>query len=161
MENPVGDLATRDFMDPLTAQAAMGRHTVDYCAYGHPFQKPTHVWTSSAWSPRGATGTGRCGKECPQGFVGSKGCWRHPEGLGRGRKLLPKGPDRKKQVNSVPVSLQLEWLDALPDPMPGRDTIVDLCSGWGSLREAVVSRGYNYIGVDSEGDRSLRSNEGS
>ena len=161
MENPVGDLATRDFMDPLTAQAAMGRHTVDYCAYGHPFQKPTHVWTSSAWSPRGATGTGRCGKECPQGFVGSKGCWRHPEGLGRGRKLLPKGPDRKKQVNSVPVSLQLEWLDALPDPVPGRDTIVDLCSGWGSLREAVVSRGYNYVGVDSEGDRSLRSNEGS
>ena len=63
-------------------------------------------------------------------------------------------------MNAVPRMLQEEWLDSLPPPAPGRDTIVDLCAGWCSLRAAVVERGYNYIGVDCQGDRNLKAAKG-
>ena len=48
MENPVGMLVMQDYMQKFMEefQYEMVQQTVDYCAWGHYYQKPTHVWTS-------------------------------------------------------------------------------------------------------------------
>ena len=50
MENPVGMLAMQDYMLKFKEefQYEMALLSVDYCAWGHYHQKPTHVWTSMA-----------------------------------------------------------------------------------------------------------------
>ena len=60
--------------------------TVDYCAWGHYYQKPTHVWTSMCfWEPSGTQegGTGRCRQRCPYGDIGDKGRWVHDYSIGQ------------------------------------------------------------------------------
>ena len=42
MENPVGRLRHRDFMDAF----ARYRHTCTYCMYGAPYRKETDIWTN-------------------------------------------------------------------------------------------------------------------
>ena len=44
MENPVGLLRHRAFMQPYSRY----RHTTTYCAYGTPYRKETDIWT--IWS---------------------------------------------------------------------------------------------------------------
>ena len=48
LENPVGMLAMQDFMQQFEDEFEyeMQRTTIDYCAWGHHYQKNTHVWTS-------------------------------------------------------------------------------------------------------------------
>jgi len=47
LENPVGKLATRPFMQRLLEF----RYTVSYCRYGTPYRKNTHIWASSPPDP--------------------------------------------------------------------------------------------------------------
>ena len=57
VENPVGMLAMQDYMQKFKEefQYEMVQQTVDYCACGHYYQKPTHVWTSMLfWEPTGS-----------------------------------------------------------------------------------------------------------
>ena len=56
MENPVGMLAMQDYMQKFLEefQYDVVQRTVDYCAWGHYCQTPTHVWTSMYfWEPSG------------------------------------------------------------------------------------------------------------
>jgi hypothetical protein len=56
MENPVGMLGMQDFMQKLLKEFKYDvvQKIVDYCAWGHYYQKPTHVWTSMIfWEPIG------------------------------------------------------------------------------------------------------------
>ena len=56
MENPVGMLAMQDYMRVFleTFDYPVVQLTVDYCAWGHFYMKPTQVWTSMVhWVPKG------------------------------------------------------------------------------------------------------------
>ena len=82
MENPVGMLAVQDYMREFMQEFkyTVVQRTVDYCAWGHYFMKPTHVWTRMGfWVPKGtqAEGTDRCRGRCPFGCIGGKGRWVH------------------------------------------------------------------------------------
>ena len=78
MENPAGMLAMQEFMLQFQQefQYEMKLLTVDYCAWGHYYQKATHIWTSMVfWMPKGTQegGVGRCRGKCPYGKIGDKG----------------------------------------------------------------------------------------
>ena len=58
MENPVGMLAMQAYMQQFIVEFEYDLvsliMTIDYCAWGHYYQKPTHIWTSMVfWVPRG------------------------------------------------------------------------------------------------------------
>ena len=57
MENPRGMLQYRPFVVAKAAALGLYKRLICYCAFGHPFMKPTNVWTSSSWKPTGNTGT--------------------------------------------------------------------------------------------------------
>ena len=150
-------LQFRPFIVAKAAALGMVRSLVCYCAYQHPFKKPTHIWSNSSWKPGGSTGTGRCDNKCGQGrWV--KGRYQHFYGLAQEpiRGCRGKGATRFK--NSIPPELCKEWMQAVvADRRSGQNTIIDLCAGFQSLRPYALAHGYNYIAVDVLGDRNVVS----
>ena len=72
MENSVGMLEMQDYMQQFMREFEydLVQLRVDYCAWSHYYQKPTHVWTSMVfWVPTGTQpgGTGKCRQRCPHG----------------------------------------------------------------------------------------------
>ena len=53
IENPFGSLQYRPYMLEMMGTPLV----VDYCAYGHIYQK-SNIWTSIVWIPMGSTGCG-------------------------------------------------------------------------------------------------------
>ena len=90
MENP----ATSDLWDLESVKGRISRNhswelrTVDQCAYGRKCKKPTKILTNiTDWSPKGATGDGRC-------KVGECG----------GTLDNPKGPNQSKHEQTMITS---------------------------------------------------------
>ena len=109
LENPVGDLARRDYMEGWELEHV--RREVDLCAYGHYYKKPTHIWTSVVrWKPRGETGDGRCRSKCGAGYLGEKGRWVHRHALGVESQRAKAGKGRKEMKQAIPHLLYKEVL---------------------------------------------------
>ena len=82
---------------------------VHYCAYDHPYHKPTHIWTNIlTWVPKGQTGTGKCEQRCCSGEWASTGKWRHRNGIARESHREVQGRGRKAWKNMVPQMLHAE-----------------------------------------------------
>ena len=150
-------LQYRPFVIAKAAALGLTKSLVCYCAYSHPFKKPTNIWSNSSWQPVGNTGNGQCQKKCGQGrWV--KGHYRHYYGLAQEpiRGCRGKGATRFK--NAIPPALCKEWMRALvKDRRTGQDTVIDLCAGFQSLKPLAIANGYNYIAVDILGDRNITS----
>jgi hypothetical protein len=161
MENPVGSLAKQDCIRKGPWTETTVQHKVDYCAYGKEYRKATHIWTTlRAWVPRGSTGDGRCGWKCGQWCeVGKHSseetdeasvriARRHKQAIGAEPSRLPRGPQQRQKIWSIPERLQQELLAAMPEKEPEVRYIIDLFSGGESWRRQVEAEGYIYIGVD-------------
>ena len=138
----------------------MRRRLLHYCAYGHLFKKPTHIWTTSGWTPRGgAKRDGLCHGLCGQGEWRGKD-FRHFCGLAQEPIRGPRGPGANKLKNAVPDKLCDDWLQYVKANTHG-NTIIDLCAGYQSLKPFALKHGFNYIAVDVLGDRNrhLRKRE--
>jgi hypothetical protein len=162
MENPVGSLRKRDYMQTAEWQGLVSEHSVTYCAYGLPYRKATNIWTTmKSWKPKGTTGNGKCGFKCGQ--LQEQGLHmkestavgrtklrrgRHLEAIGAEPARLPKGPRQKQKIWSIPAMLQKELLDCMPEKTPEARYVIDLFSGGESWRRQVEAAGYTYIGVD-------------
>ena len=111
MENPVGSLARRDYMQPQALEALGGQlvnETVDYCAYGREDMKPTHLWTTLAhWRPVGVSGDGRC--QGPGSCHAIDGT-RHRASVTGGKR---KRGRRMHSKSAVPRALHWELLVAM------------------------------------------------
>ena len=86
MTNTQGMMAMQDYMTEFMQEYEypVVQLTVDYCACGHFYMKPTHVWTSmDYWVAKEtqAEGTGRCRGRCPFGSIGPNGKWVHDMSL--------------------------------------------------------------------------------
>ena len=113
LENPVGMLAKQGFMKQFEEefQHLWRRRVVDYCAWDHYYQKPTHIWTSMAfWEPKGTQkdGVGRCRSQCPYGRWGDKGKWVHNYAIGQESSRVFGGEGRPTSKGAVPVGLHRE-----------------------------------------------------
>ena len=86
---------------------------VDYCAWGHFYMKPTHVWTSMVYcTPKGdhEGGTGRCRQRCPFGSRGEEtGRWGHDFKIGQKNHQLVRGRGRKSNKGAVLLGLHREF----------------------------------------------------
>ena len=75
--------------------------------------KPTHIWTNlteNQWTPKGATGTGKCGGRCAVGMMGDKGRWVHRYKIAQGSTQAKGGKGRKANKNMMPRELHKEIL---------------------------------------------------
>ena len=122
MENPVGMLAMRGFMQQFEDEFdyEWKKYTIDYCAWGHNYQKNTHVWTSMVfWRPEGTQeeGVGRCRGKCPFGkiHVGPKGFWEHTYSIGQAISRVFWGKGRQTSKGAVPVDLHRELVKVRRD----------------------------------------------
>lgn len=148
IENPAQGLARQAYMDEPTC-------TVDLCAFGWPFKKPTDLWISGfVYEPCGDTGDGRCGKEsCKQGEVRSDtGRVRHYRTLGGEPERGPRGKGATALSHGMPKHLLGEILNAARIAMPDRHVVLDLCAGHQSWREVAIAQGMRYVAVDLKGE---------
>ena len=118
VENPLGGLSRRPYMLQWMEEAGVKLQVVDYCAYEHYIQKPTHVWTTlSDWEPQGRSGNGRCGQciaSCLYGFVNPEtGCWKHLYSIGNDPGRGFRGEHRMSYRHAVPHLLHCELLGHL------------------------------------------------
>ena len=103
LENPNGSLQCRPYMVRLLGCPI----SVDYCSYGHWYQKTTNV----DWSPCGSTGNGRCNNgECGMGPRKSKGRFQHTYALGQCSSRERGGRGRKARRIMVPGLLHQEMI---------------------------------------------------
>jgi hypothetical protein len=90
---------------------------IHYCAYGHKYKKPTHIWTNLfAWEPSGETLTGTCTKKarCGQGAINPETRkYKHHKSLGQASEQEVSGPGRAAYKASVPRNLHRELLRVL------------------------------------------------
>jgi hypothetical protein len=164
MENPVGSMAKQEWVNNESWSTCTVQRKVNYCAYGKPYRKATHIWTTlKDWQPKGNTGSGRCEWRCGQlsangRHPSEKGAGAHPQdgpiirrhkqAIGAEPSRLPKGPQQRQKIWSIPEQLQQELLNAMPERTKEAKYVIDLFSGGESWRAEVESRGYTYIGVD-------------
>ena len=159
LENPKGNLQHRPFMHQQPFELGLEKRRVDYCAYDHPFKKPTHVWTNLSWEQKGTTGDGLCGGKCGHGKVQKNGRFKHFCGLAQEPERGPRGFGANKLKNSVPDGLCSEWMDLLVANRklhPEQDTVIDLCAGYQHMKDWCLKNGFNYIAIDMLGDRNLK-----
>ena len=71
---------------------------------------------------------------------------------------MPKGKGATKLINSWPDKLSQELLAVVRQQIPAgssKRVVLDLCSGWQSLKPLVLAAGFDYVAVDVKGDRNL------
>jgi site-specific DNA-cytosine methylase len=106
LENPVGLLQTRPYMQPLLPL----RRLVCYCKYNegaHRYRKQTAIWTNLRWSPRPM-----CTKATP--CLDKQAHGKHLHHAQQGAE----DPARRKtraQLYSLPPALPREWNAAMRD----------------------------------------------
>ena len=167
IENPVGSLRRRGFMDVSKWAPVMAAKLVrvDYCAYGADWMKPTNWWTSlMGWLPRGLTGNGLCGRKCAAGAWKSNKSgvrvYYHKVGLARDPKIGIRGKGSRRKLNSIPEVLHSEIMDEVVRcKKPQQHVVIDLCAGYGSLKDVAEQKGFKYIAVDIK-DFGIEAEEG-
>ena len=93
LENPVGSLKKRPFMQTEEWKELTDLKTVDYCAYGAEVRKSTNIWTTMRdWTSRGKTVNGRC-KCCEH--TGEK---QHAKVIAGNAERSFKGPEKMQQI---------------------------------------------------------------
>ena len=94
LENPKDGMERLLFMNEPRWRALTEKHTVDYCAWDHPYKKPENIWVSEfGWKPTGTTGNGRCNSDCNSGSVRpDTGRFRHFKVLSGAAGTGPTGP---------------------------------------------------------------------
>ena len=136
----------------------LNEHLIHYCAYGSDFKKPTQIWTDSKWTPKGRTGDGLCHQQCGKGSVQANGKFKHFLGHAQEPIRGPRGKGANKVKNEWPQELTQEILMVLKaEQAKGSNTIIDLCAGYQSSRDAILAAGFNYVAVDLRGDRNQPS----
>jgi len=143
LENPMGTLRRRM---PILSNDAWKKwielKTIDYCAYDHEYKKRTDIFTSlKNWKPTGRTGTGQCENQCGHGSVQLK--YAHFDNM-----YNVKGVSKGQRKNAVPEMLLTEILSAVREKQPRRKVVIDLCSGYQSMRLPAEKLGFKYIAVD-------------
>lgn len=142
LENPNGSLRRQLYMHCMRDKM----HTVDYCKYGHPIQKRTNFWTNMPWHPRL-----KCKKDCEWFLRPNCRTGRHQVSIGGhgGMGLSPK------LKNNIPHQLLDELLRVAMAHSDlsgkGRPWVLDLFSGYQSLRSVVEAHGLIYKSVDIQG----------
>jgi hypothetical protein len=107
LENPFGSLQHRPYMLDLLGVP----YTVDYCAYGHLYQKMTNIWTNIDWVPQGNTLNGRCNNgKCGMGPPKASGKFQHWHALGQSSTREKSGKGRGARRIMVPRLLHREML---------------------------------------------------
>ena len=111
VENPMGMMEKQLYMEKWTKTGCGGNvvmNAVDYCMSGHPYNKPSKVWTTArGWTPQ------QCKGRCKSGYRNPEsGKWVHRFKLGQGSKQMVAGPGRVALAASVPKKLLLEVLDS-------------------------------------------------
>lgn len=164
VENPRGSLRKRGFMNTGDWCDLVKLFSVNLCAWGHPFMKPTDLWTTLRnWKPKGSTGNGLCGGKCSQGmwFQATNGTksYRHHRRLAGPPERGPTGPGQMKQKWKMPEEMLRELLAEVSREQQSPQTaqpqhnsevqyVVDLFAGGQSLRDVSEEAGYGYIAVD-------------
>ncbi len=98
IENPQGLLATRPIMEELKNNLS----TVDYCMYGFPYRKTTHLWNNFNFEGQ------RCKYDCGATIPGTK---RHMQHAQKGNKCTWTGTKSIDQRHSLPPKLMAELFD--------------------------------------------------
>jgi hypothetical protein len=143
MENPMGSLRHRiDTLSNSSWKSLVKRKTIDYCAYDHEYQKRTDIFTTlDTWLPKGTTGSGMCEQKCGHGSVQLK--YAHFQNM-----YNVTGPGKGARKNAVPSMLLTEILEQVKETQPNKTVVIDLFSGYQSMRSPAESMGYDYIAVD-------------
>ena len=142
MENPVGSLRHRPFMKALEWIGTVVIHTVHYCAFGGEFYKPTNLWTTLKWEPKGLSGNGKCNCEKQHGKE------KHEYVIAGSMDRRLPGPSYKQRVWAMPKLLREEIMEAIKEKQPEKKYVLDLFAGGESWRSTVKEAGYIYVPVD-------------
>ena len=102
IENPVGLLRTREFMESMLEW----RQTLCYCKYGMPYRKQTDIWSNMNWRPRPM-----CTVNDP---CDAKEGNRHPKTAQRGPAKGGRDADHftRSELYRIPQPLCEEWARA-------------------------------------------------
>ena len=157
MENPQGGLEHMWFM----ADWEDKKRIVNLCAYMWPFRKTTNLWTNlgKMWQQQGTTGNGRCNEACGQGAIDPiTKRFKHFMALAVDPERGPRGPGAARMTCGIPDKLITEILKGMAENVDlGGKVVLDLCSGFQSIREAVLQAGASYVGVDIAGRRTVEA----
>jgi hypothetical protein len=164
IENPVGSLRRRPYMNTAAVQSQFNRTPTDHCAFSEHIrsvpasqqtqkqaqpQKPTDYWHTLDWCPRGNTGDGRCHGRCGQGEVKAEtGGFQHDKVIGGDGDRSLKGPEAKQLRQQIPYKATVEVLEALMKKEKRGKIVLDLFSGGESWKRAAEEKDYQYVGVD-------------
>ena len=161
IENPDGELKYRPFMqaENWPQNLPMEYRPFDCCSFQHPAKKPMSFWTSMKdYAPTGTTGNGRCNNgECKQGEVNTEtNMFNHLIKIARNPSDGFTGQGAAKMKNAMPQMWTEEFLQHAMK-QSSKKIVIDLCSGWQSMRPVCEKLGLDYIAVDIEGDRNVRA----
>ena len=115
MENPVGSLQYRPYQVRWGQKGHVWRREVHYCAYGHMYHKPTHIWTNlGGWVQQGTTGNGQCtvGGRCRMGRWSAAGKWEHRFKMAQASQQAHGERGRRAKKMMMPRRLQVEVIEA-------------------------------------------------
>ena len=129
---------------------------IDMCAHGGRYKAPKVYFTSMMkYEPKGSTGNGKCNNgQCGKGAV-VNGHFSHHGKLARQPCDGPRGQGALREKNAYPLQWSIEILKAaLAEQKGNGKVVIDLFSGWQSLRKACEELGLRYIGIDIMGDRN-------
>ena len=111
MENPVGAMTVQRYIQKWMQKnrKQVKQAKVDYCAWKHPYMKPTHIWTTKThWQPKGTTQNGRCGGKCQMRDTSKTKRGKHKYALGQSSQQMKAGRGRIAMKAAVPVALHQE-----------------------------------------------------
>ena len=113
IENPEASLQRQGYMIQYAADRGLVKHKVNYCAYNHPYFKPTNIWFNLPWTPEGTTATGTCKGNCGQGYVNPEtGRYKHRKTIGRLSAMeVGQGAEKQSIKAAVPEMLLNEILE--------------------------------------------------
>ena len=152
MENPACGLEKMWYM--LDWQNK--KKVIELCAFAWPFKKTTNLWTQGLqWQPTGNTSDGRCNEACGQGSVNPlTRRFKHFMALAVDPQRGPRGEQATRMTCGIPTMLIQEILHAMAERQSlGGKVVLDLCSGFQSIRQAVLQTGATYVAVDVKGNR--------
>jgi len=156
IENPEhGDLLRRDYMRDEQWKVKQRKVGADMCAFKGRYKAPKVLITSlMGYQPRGSTGNGRCNNgQCGQGEVNdATGCFVHHGKLARSPIDGPRGHGALREKNHYPEDWSMEIIkQAIREGRSSAKVVIDLFSGWQSLKPICEALGLTYIGIDIMG----------
>ena len=117
VENPRAQMELRPVMRAVVKAGTVVKKVVNYCVYGHLYNKPTTLWTTvRTWVPRGSSGDGRCSARgrCEFGGISEEtGRYRHHKIIAGGKDRAVDNSKKAPLRNRVPGQLISEILQCI------------------------------------------------